>query len=115
MTIQVCRMKYSDEQVIADIGEVYANDEAKEKGERPICMSFRNPYSLHIVNETEGGYNVTFKKWNPYSDDGTYHVGFDLIGLISNCKPAVVEAYEQKVTVDTTPVENTNEETTTTE
>ena len=115
MTIQVCRMKYSDEQVIADIGEVYANDEAKENGERPISMSFKNPYSLHIVNESEQGYNITFKKWNPYSDDGTYHVGFDLIGLISNGKPAVVEAYEQKVTVDTTPVENTNEETTTTE
>ena len=67
MTIQVCRMKYSDEQVIADIGEVYANDEAKENGERPICMSFKNPYSLHIVNESEQGYNITFKKWNPYS------------------------------------------------
>ncbi len=115
MTIQVCRMKYSDEQVIADIGEVYANDEAKENGERPICMSFKNPYSLCIVNESEQGYNITFKKWNPYSDDGQYHVGFDLIGLISNCKPAVVEAYEQKVTVDTTPVEETNEEITTTE
>ena len=115
MTIQVCRMKYSDEQVIADVHEVFASEEAKEKGERPVCLSFQNPYSLHVVNETEGGYNITFKKWNPFSDDTGFNVGFDLVGTISNVKKAVVDAYEQKVTIDTTPPEEPNEETTTTE
>ena len=77
-------MKYSDEQVIADVHEVFASEEAKEKGERPVCLSFQNPYSLHVVNETEGGYNITFKKWNPFSDDTGFNVGFDLVGTINN-------------------------------
>ena len=115
MTIQVSRMKYSNEQVIADISEVFQTDDAKENGERPICLSFKDPYSLHVVDETESGYNVTFKKWNPFSDDERYNVGFDLIGLISNCKPAVVDAYTQRVAIDTKPQQETNEETTTTE
>lgn len=108
-------MKYSDEQVIADIHEVFASEEAKEQGERPVCLSFQNPYSLHILNETEDGYNVTFKKWNPFSDDGQYNVGFDLVGIISNVKSAVVDAYSKKVTLDTTQPETSNEETVTTE
>ena len=115
MTIQVSRMKYSNEQVIADISEVYQEDDSKEKGERPICLSFGDPYSLHVVDETENGYNVTFKKWNPFSDDQRYNVGFDLIGLISNCKTAVADAYTQRVAIDTKPQEENNEETPETE
>ena len=42
-------------------------------------------------------------------------MGFDLVGTISNVKKAVIDAYEQKVTIDTTPPEEPNEETTTTE
>tara|TARA_B100000965_G_scaffold371738_1_gene360926 strand:+ start:131 stop:457 length:327 start_codon:yes stop_codon:yes gene_type:complete len=108
-------MKYSNEYIIADISEVFANEEAKADGERPVCLSFENPYSLQVVNETEGGYNVTFKKFNPFSDDRRYNVGFDLVAMINNCKAAVVDAYQQKVTLDTTPPEESNEETTTTE
>ena len=111
MTIQLVRMKYSDETVIADVGEVFQNEEAKEKGERPLCLQFINPYTLHVVNETEDGYNVAFKKWNPFSDDKEYNVGFDLIGIISNVKPAVAVAYNEKVAVDTTPNEETTEDT----
>ena len=53
MTIQLVRMKYSNEQVIADVGEVFQNEESKENGDRPLCLQFTNPYTLHIVNETE--------------------------------------------------------------
>ena len=108
-------MKYSNEYVIADVSEVYQSDDSKEKGERPICLSFADPYSLHVVDETQSGYNVTFKKWNPFSDDKRCNVGFDLIGLITNCKPAVSDAYTQRVAIDTKPLEETNEETPETE
>ncbi len=115
MTIQLVRMKYSNEQVIADVGEVFQNEESKENGDRPLCLQFTNPYTLHIVNETEDGYNVTFKKWNPFSDDLAYNIGFDLVGIISNAKPAVQTAYQEKVTVDTTPNEEATKDTAGTE
>ena len=115
MTIQVINMKYSNEQVICDVGEVFHDQESKEKGEKPICLNFADPYTLHVVNETEDGYNINFKKWNPFTDDRSFNVGFDLIGIISSAKPAVQTAYEQKILADSQPIEETNEETTTTE
>ena len=47
--------------------------------------------------------------------DKRCNVGFDLIGLITNCKPAVSDAYTQRVAIDTKPLEETNEETPETE
>ena len=38
-----------------------------------------------------------------------------MIGIISSAKPAVQKAYEQKILADSQPIEDTNEETTTTE
>tara|TARA_X000000368_G_C22874896_1_gene642593 strand:+ start:251 stop:598 length:348 start_codon:yes stop_codon:yes gene_type:complete len=115
MAIQVINMKYSNEQVIAEVGEVYHDEKSKENGEKPICLAFTDPYTLHVVNETEEGYNINFKKWNPFTDDRQFNVGFDLIGIISGAKTAVQNAYEQKILADSQPLEEGNEETTTTE
>ena len=45
MAIQVINMKYSNEQVIAEVGEVYHDKDSKEKGEKPICLEFTDPYT----------------------------------------------------------------------
>lgn len=101
MTIQIVSMKYTGQHVIADVGEVYQSEEqSKEEGSRPMCLSFTCPYSLVIEDENNEGYNVRFTKWNPFTDEKQYHVGFDLIGMIHAPKQAILEAYKQKVAVD---------------
>ncbi len=100
MTIQIATMKYTGQQIIADIGEVYQDKESKEEGARPICLSFTEPYALVMEDTTAEGYNLRFDKWNPFTDETQFHVGFDLVGMIFNPKPAILEAYRQKIQKD---------------
>jgi hypothetical protein len=101
MTIQIVSMKYTGQQLVADVGEVYTSEEAKEQGERPMCLTFTNPYLLEIEDETASGFNLRMSKWNPYTDEISYNVGFDLVGMIHDPKRAILDAYKARVTNDT--------------
>jgi len=100
MTIQIVSMKYTGQQLIADVGEVYNSKEAKEEGERPICMSFSNPYVLEIETQTENGYNLRISKWNPFTDETSFNIGFDLIGTLHEPKEGIRNAYVERLQAD---------------
>lgn len=100
MTIQIVSMKYTGQQLIADVGEVYQSEEAKEEGARPLCLTFTNPYLLVVEDETASGYNLRMSKWNPYTDERAFNVGFDLVGMINDPKRAILDAYKLRVNSD---------------
>lgn len=107
MTVQVVSMKYTGQQIIADVGEVYQDKESKEEGARPLCLSFTEPYLLVMEDASEEGYNLRFEKWHPFSDETAFKVGFDLVGLIYDPKQAILEAYQQKVQKDAPKIQQT--------
>ena len=39
-------------------------------------------------------------KWNPYTDEAMFQVGFDLVTTISEPKAAIIEAYNNRLTQD---------------
>lgn len=93
-------MKYTGQQLIADVGEVYNSKESKEEGERPICLSFSNPYVLEIETQTENGYNLRISKWNPFTDETSFNVGFDLVGTLHAPKEGIRNAYVERLQAD---------------
>lgn len=107
MTIQIVSMKYTGQQVIADVGEVYQSEEAKEEGARPLCLTFTDPYLLEIEDETSSGFNLRMSKWNPYTDEKAFNIGFDLIGLINDPKRAILDAYKLRIQSDAPKQEQT--------
>ena len=100
MTIQVVNMKYTGQLIITDLANVWENEEAKNERKPPVCFSFAKPYVLEIDSLTDEGYNLRMSKWNPYTDEAMFQVGFDLVTTISEPKAAIIEAYNNRLSQD---------------
>lgn len=94
-------MKYTGQLIITDLANVWENEESKDEGKPPICLSFAKPYVLEIDSLTSEGYNLRMSKWNPYTDEEMFQVAFDLVTTINEPKAAIIEAYENRLKQDT--------------
>ena len=79
------------ERIISALGEI--KDQETDKG---ICLLFKCPYILTLVQNDEGKYNVNFTKWIPYSTEDQFKIPYDSVIAIGDVEPEILEIYIER-------------------
>ncbi len=117
MTVKLLVLKPKQD-VIADISEIRTQPDPEIEGDegRVVGYQLRHPYVItlsKIMNEVENPGNdhisVNISRWNPYSVDTKYQIPSEMVNVICEPVPRLVETWQEKVDHEETIIKQMTE------
>jgi len=121
MTVKLLSLK-PNQDVIADIEEIRTQPNPDVEGDqgRVVGYQLSHPYVItlsKVMDEENPEYNsisVNISRWNPYSIDTKYQVPGDIVNVICEPIPKLVQTWKSKVETEENLIKQMTEPTTNT-